>query len=372
MKHFHGIDGLRAWLAWTVVFAHIVMLTAADVKWPVLHKLSLAADHAVSVFIIISGFVITHLILEKKEKYIPYITRRFLRIYPLYFICLFIGILATWLHIEAFTSHPWGELTPQPEFLALQIAVFQGHGFWEHFIAHLTLLHGLLPNNILNQSEFMLLGPAWSLSLEWQFYLLAPLILFLLRYPLGKIAVPLVTIIGYYGYTEGWFGDFETPSCLPGAGLFFGVGICTRLIIRQLPRLASYPLAAVILSLGFIKMSHLMVPYIVWCAFIVWMLQATSKDFISIKIKKLLDLAFDSKVAAYLGERSYSTYLIHYPLIHIISYVCVKNFDMGLQKTVMVELVCAPLLTLFTSIVLFRIIEAPAIAYGKRLFKEAS
>src|ERR1700743_625586 len=113
MKHFHGIDGLRAWLAWTVVFAHVFMLTAADIKWPALHRLSIAADHAVSVFIIISGFVITHLILEKKEKYIPYITRRFLRIYPVYFLCLFIGIYATWVHIDAFASHPWGDLTPR-------------------------------------------------------------------------------------------------------------------------------------------------------------------------------------------------------------------------------------------------------------------
>ena len=307
MKHFHGIDGLRAWLAWTVVFAHVFLLTAADIKWPALHKLSLAADHAVSVFIIISGFVITHLILERQEKYIPYITRRFLRIYPVYFLCLFIGIFATYIHIEAFANHPWGDLTPQPEFLEIQKTVFASHEFWPHLIAHLTLLHGMVPNGVLNESEFMLLGPAWSLSLEWQFYLVAPLILFCLRYPWGKIIVPLITIIAFSAYTDGWFGDFETPKfpsrCMR---LFFAVGIATRLIIRQLPRLASYPLAAIILSLGFIRMSHLMVPFIVWAAFLVWMLQETLKLKTSSKaikkIKAALDLAFDSKIAAFIWE----------------------------------------------------------------------
>lgn len=370
MKHFYGIDGLRAWLAWTVVLAHVFLLTAADLRMPMLHIIDTAANQAVAIFIIISGFVITHLILEKKEAYLPYITRRFLRIYPVYILCLVFGIITTWLHIDAFASHPWGEWMPQPEFFAVQTAVFNGDGFIPHLLAHITLLHGLVPNNILKQSEYMFLGPAWSLSLEWQFYLVAPLILFLLRYPWGKIIVPLAVVAGYYAYTEGWLGDFESPCILPGAGLFFAAGIATRLVIPKLPPLAAYPLAGIILAAGLTLMSQMLVPFVVWGAFIAWMKLDRPVGRISILIKRLLDYAFDSAPMRYLGERSYSTYLVHYPMIHVISFVAIKLFTLGMWPTVLLALILTPLLTLLVSIVLYKYVEAPAIAYGKKLFNE--
>jgi peptidoglycan/LPS O-acetylase OafA/YrhL len=369
IKHFHGIDGLRAWLAWTVVLSHVFLLTAADLRVPVLQKLDNAADQAVSVFIIISGFVITHLILEKKEAYLPYITRRVLRIYPVYIICLAFGIASTWLYIQTFSGHPWGEWLPQPGFFRAQTAVYGGSGFVTHLLAHLVLLHGAIPNNILDRSEFMFLGPAWSLSLEWQFYLLAPLILFLLRYPWGKIFVALAAVIGYYAFISGRFGDFDSLCILPAAGLLFAVGIGTRLIIRKMPRPAVYPLAGVIVA-GFIKMSYLLEPFVIWAAFVTWMVMDRPVDKPSIFIKQLLGYAFDSRPARYLGERSYSTYLVHYPIAQVASFVGVKVLALGMWQTVFLVFIFTPLLTLVASIALYNWIEVPAIAFGKRLFNE--
>ena len=52
-------------------------------------------------------------------------------------------------------------------------------GLWKnaayHIPLHLTLLHGVVPEKLLPSSATAFLGPAWSLSLEWQFYLIAPL-----------------------------------------------------------------------------------------------------------------------------------------------------------------------------------------------------
>ena len=45
-------------------------------------------------------------------------------------------------------------------------------------------------------------------------------------------------------------------------------------------------------------------------------------------------------------------------------------FALGMWPTVMVSFVLTPLLTLLLSSLLYRFIEAPAIAYGKRLFNE--
>jgi hypothetical protein len=132
----------RRWLAWTVVFAHIALYTGVDAQSPLLLALDTAASDAAPIFFIISGLVITHLLIEKKQGYLRYITRRFLRIYPVYFICLTIGIGTSYLYFETFAAHPWGEIVLQPEFMAAEVANLLGSGFIRHLLAHYTLMQG--------------------------------------------------------------------------------------------------------------------------------------------------------------------------------------------------------------------------------------
>lgn len=55
-----------------------------------------------------------------------------------------------------------------------------------HALAHLFMMHGAVPNDVLPHSEYAFNMPAWSISLEWQFYLVAPLFIFvLLKQPDG-------------------------------------------------------------------------------------------------------------------------------------------------------------------------------------------
>jgi len=95
-----------------------------------------------------------------------------------------------------------------------------------HLLAHLTLLHGALPHNILPASEYMFLAPAWSLSLEWQFYLIAPIWIWALcRFPLTTVSL---TLIGFLAYNFLLASMFYSPSFLLGAGLLFLLGMVTR------------------------------------------------------------------------------------------------------------------------------------------------
>lgn len=372
MKHFRGIDGLRAWLAWTVVLSHLALQTAADTRIPALGALNSLASNAVKVFIIISGFVITHLLIERKERYVPYITRRFLRIYPIYLVCLVAGIFATYLHFAAFAGHPWGPWVPQPDLIAHETKSVQGHGLWWHLLAHVTLLHGAISNHVLDVSEYMFLGPAWSLSLEWQFYLVAPLVIYGLRSQSGRILVALATVLAYGAYRRGSLGDFIDPSFLPGAGLYFATGIATRAGLSKLPTLSTYPLALIILAAGLLLISHDLFPFVFWAAFVAWMRLDQPTDALSTGIGRALDRALDSRTAHFLGMRSYSTYLIHEPIIHALVYGCIRMFSLGMWQTIMATLILAPALTLLASVALYRAVEAPAIAYGKRLFNEAA
>jgi peptidoglycan/LPS O-acetylase OafA/YrhL len=368
VKHFRNIDGLRAWLAWTVVLSHVTLHTGADIKWPVIEKIEIGGVWSVCIFIIISGFVITHLLVEKQETYLPYISRRFLRIYPIYFVCLWLGIGATYLHIQAFSDHPWGAIVPQPGLFGLEVESLDHGDFLRHVAAHLLLLHGMISSHVLPASPYMFLGPAWSLSLEWQFYLLAPLILVALRSGKGRVFVALATVAGYAAYQQGWLGQFFDPSFLPGAGLYFAAGIATRLLFNKLPEFKTYPLGAMIIALGFCLMSHALVPFVIWAAFVVWLRTAAATSQAGNPADVVLNAAFNSKTARYLGTRSYSTYLIHEPIIHSTVFLCIKYFALGLLPTLFVTLLLTVSLTLIASIVLYRVIEAPAIAFGKRLF----
>ena len=70
MRRFDAIEGLRGWLAWWVVLGHALQLSGTAAYLP--GKVRMIASHgdwSVMLFMIISGFVIAHLLLAKKEDY---------------------------------------------------------------------------------------------------------------------------------------------------------------------------------------------------------------------------------------------------------------------------------------------------------------
>src|SRR3954469_11656757 len=101
MNVFRGIEGARAWLAWTVVIAHVFILSGLAGTYPWADKIGRLGNWPVNVSLIISGFVITNLIIAKKEPYFPYIGRQFLRLYPAYFVCLMLALLVQPLGFKA-------------------------------------------------------------------------------------------------------------------------------------------------------------------------------------------------------------------------------------------------------------------------------
>jgi peptidoglycan/LPS O-acetylase OafA/YrhL len=108
LRRFRGIEGLRAWLAWSVVAVHVVGLSGLCTVIPPLEIFMSVGQWSVEVFIIISGFVIANLILSEEESYPIYIARRFLRLYPAYVVCLLLDMIFTRWGYVAFLAHPWG------------------------------------------------------------------------------------------------------------------------------------------------------------------------------------------------------------------------------------------------------------------------
>lgn len=370
MRRFGGLEGLRAWLAWTVVFSHLLSVAGLGQLLPGLAgPWAALADGAVLVFTILSGFVITHLILERREPYGPYIVRRFLRIYPVYFVALLAGIGGTCLAFDAFLVPPWGDLSPATGRMLKQADSLAGDGLFWHLAAHLSLLHGAISSRVLYESQYMFLGPAWSLSLEWQFYLVAPMVVALATHRAGQVLLAGLAWAGHVLYIRGVFGEFMLPSVLPGAALYFGVGIATRLLIRRPGTgLRAYPLALLVLAAGLAMHSPGLWPVLAWAAFMAMLLlDGGAGDVPSRAARWAFVRGFESAPARWLGEHAYATYLIHMPILQAVTWLCVKPLHLGHLPTAVVTVLVALPATLLASVLLRRCVELPAVRWGRRL-----
>jgi peptidoglycan/LPS O-acetylase OafA/YrhL len=98
VKRIPNLDPLRFVLASLVVFYHVpaVSATVGVAHWdalPVLHR----GTPAVFVFFVLSGFLITYLLLREKTRtgtvsIRKFYVRRLLRIWPVYYLVLFFGL----------------------------------------------------------------------------------------------------------------------------------------------------------------------------------------------------------------------------------------------------------------------------------------
>jgi peptidoglycan/LPS O-acetylase OafA/YrhL len=167
--NFEHIEGLRGYLAVWVAVGHGLQLSGF-LSLPKPFSILLQGDAAVAVFMTVSGFVIAHLLTVKQEAYRPYLIRRFFRLYPAYVLACFAGFLLLPLWSSIVTQAPWSSQSGWAEYRAsVQTIEDQSYGnFLPHFPAHLTMLHGLIPNQILPKAPLTFLPAAWSISLEWQ------------------------------------------------------------------------------------------------------------------------------------------------------------------------------------------------------------
>ena len=87
------LDGLRGLLAVWVWLYHAPYISGDWNSLPEVVRTFLGGDKAVDVFIILSGFVISLLLLREREPYRTFLWRRFLRLYPVYIVCLVGAVL---------------------------------------------------------------------------------------------------------------------------------------------------------------------------------------------------------------------------------------------------------------------------------------
>jgi peptidoglycan/LPS O-acetylase OafA/YrhL len=380
IRSFGALDGLRGYMAWCVVFVHAIQITG----WTEAMHLTFLGDTAVHVFIILSGFVITHLLIEKDENYAFYIRRRAFRIFPIYIVSLAAAILLTSAHHFS-ESGAW---VPRLDW-RMDRAAATAANFYTHLLLHLPLIHGLVPDNVLPFSSLSILGPAWTLSLEWQFYLVAPFIVRLIA------KRGMVTILTVFVFLAVWWLfrhsplRYQAPSVLPLAIHWFLVGILSRIYFVRLARFM-YVIAPLSLAAFLLSPHRGGYELLLWG----WFITAAFRQYHSADtrssdprfygkirgaaaaagnwiIDKIITPSCANRLARNLGEASYSTYLIHVPCFSLAIALAAKGFGEWNQQIAIIAILCAIVSLAPISRFLYLTIEKPMMRLGARRLSEA-
>ncbi|MDD2320700.1 MAG: acyltransferase [Geobacteraceae bacterium] len=157
MRYFFGLDAFRAIAATLVILGHVELVKKSEGYPNIYDNLPFFMSQgslAVTFFFVLSGFLITYLLLIEKDKHgtisiHSFYLRRIFRIWPLYFLLTFIGFCFLFL------SHGIGTKNLQS------------------FYFYLAVLPNLAsqPNPLAYQS--------WSIGVEEQFYIFWPWLFFL-------------------------------------------------------------------------------------------------------------------------------------------------------------------------------------------------
>ena len=366
----HQIEGLRGYLALCVLLSHVVATTGYDrPAGAFMYLIRMSGPLAVQCFMIISGFVIFLLIDTRKEPYRQYITRRFFRIFPVYILLFLLAIFtfAAWEKVYLKSSE-LGWFTPQETHSFANNTAVLWSNLWLHIPLHLTMLHGIMPSAVLPDSSTAFLGPAWSLSLEWQFYLLAPVWYCLATSKaLWKQALMYIVILFSILGSKRFLPAIDQGAALPFFVEYFYCGAVFYFLYKKLA--VQKNLGPVLFPAVFILCTMLfkasgkaleLLPIIVWALLFALIIEPPQSIW-----SRYVSPIFSNQFSVWIGKISFSIYLSH-PLVIIASKWLLLSAwpDLSQINHLLALGVMTTIGTLLFSALLYYFIEAPFIKFG--------
>jgi peptidoglycan/LPS O-acetylase OafA/YrhL len=350
---------LRMILALTVVFAHT----------PALMLFGVGPRNAVQLFYIISGFLISYVLLEAKSyrTTASFYLNRYLRLYPIYLVVVLLSLAAYWIEDGAkkqalehiYHALPAGAVCylvfANLTLIAQDWTLFMGTRAGSvHFS---TNFH----NSEIRLNKALIVPPAWTLSLELLFYLLAPFILARRRLIYGLIAGSLAVRAALL-----WLGlgtqDPWTYRFFPAELALFLTGALSHQVLLPLyRRLAptarqSAARTGTLLLIG----ASLLYPCIPG--------PDVAKSLACLVLfAALMPLAFlfqnESRLDRWVGGLSYPIYIGHMLVIFLVAVLAPKAL---VADVVMFSLVCVPFAVIF-AILLNALVGNPVEAIRSRI-----
>ncbi len=355
--YFPGLNGLRFLAALAVVITHVelskkllghgeglwmdaserIVTNAWDAIWSGAIRwqtpfVSAAGPHGVVFFFVLSGFLITYLLLEEKKvsgtiAIKKFYIRRVLRIWPLYYLIVILGFFVL-PHLG------WWDIPKQEEF------------FMQHFVVNLLCYLFLLPNLAMSMYDRSApnVGQAWSIGVEEQFYIIWPLLMKFFKNTWAMMMVFFITILAIKAAFVLFSNPLNPTAQIVGRFLattkiesmaFGGLGAYSLYfkkeylltIVFSLPAqifaFVSVPLVVLFIPVGFITVAHL--AYGVSFLIIILNVAANPNSL----------LRFKGRVIDYLGKISYGIYMYHLMCITFTLYALDAIFGFAQKLTVL-------------------------------------
>lgn len=173
MKNYRPeIDGLRAFAILPVILFHAGF------------KIFSGGFIGVDIFFVISGYLITGIILdeirEKKFKLISFYERRARRILPILLFVIIFSSLLSWLFLDVYSLNSFGKSVVGVVTFSSNIFFWLKDGYFSESTELMPLMH------------------TWSLSVEEQFYLFFPIMMILLSKFSNKKIFIILTYLTFF------------------------------------------------------------------------------------------------------------------------------------------------------------------------------
>ena len=362
---YNYVEGIRALACLTVVLNHAVaeaypVLYQVDIP-PMLSFLRLwfaFGHHAVTAFIVVSGFCLGLPLaagdFSKPVAFGQFMARRIARIVPPYYAALVMSLLVCYtmfkfpsgMHFD-FSAHP------RPSDIA----------------AHVLLIQNVFGTGQINYS-------LWSIATELHIYMLFPFLVAMLRKRNGWMAVVAIAVAAY-GVSYLVMDTRLDRAAVHFVGAFI-CGIAASWVTRsehpvakRLRTFSGWPLVALGGLAGIVFWTRSL-PYSQYQAFqmaqdAVVMIAITALLIACTKVKSPLRLLLEAKPLVWIGERSYSLYLLHVPIQAALLKVAISTLDLTHTERLVFSLTFGLGILLGLTWVFHRVVEIPAMNLSRRV-----
>lgn len=366
-KYIPEFEGVRGLMAWWVVFGHVANYSGIFYQrnLAIWFKPIVLTNIPVEIFMALSGFAISSLLAKPQIGYGHFMLGRAFRMYPVYLVSLLISLFF-FNSLEISNLAGFWRTTAENLEVTQYFASIRAH-FWEHVGLHLSLLHGMVPDQILRHSGSAFIGLAWSLSLEWQFYLLAPLLFFVATKHFYIFIVMSMGMLALKWLLLSFNLTFSYGAFLPVNYGFFLLGIALYLYLQNR---INHAVITFLMALSSLALSDniygSILSFCLWIGFSTLFISTLGERYWPTRWLKSL---FTTRLSSYLGKISFSTYLIHFVAIDSVGYVVAHIATPSWSKTDIFFTMLIPvvIITLAASALLHHWVEAPGMRMGKKL-----